>query len=300
MPIDLVFKSRCFTYVLVLICFQDNLLTFASARRMESKECEAANELVSKAIDVGIAGDIQAAWSHLRSAVHICPNNAAALGNLGYLHAIHGDNERAADFLKKSISAGPSTMEPWVNLGNIFKEELDRMNDSDGTEHKGMMTMVWKMYRTAYRLLPSVDVTANLAGLYAMERDWERAALFAEKSLSQQYTEEAFCVIMKALDNICHWEHPMRDMPRLISILERNVCQNLCVARSPDPYQPRLTFREAHAAIRTAQHRHVPTVTIAVLPCSSIPPTLPTQLPRLHTGPNTASGSMGRPARGPQ
>ena len=114
-------------------------------------------------------------------------------------------------------------MEPWVNLGNILKEEIDHMDDSEGLEYKSMLSMVWKMYRNAYRLQPSVDVTANLAGLYAMERDWEHAALIAEKSLSLQYTEEAFCVLMKALDNICNWNHPMRDMQRLIAILERNV-----------------------------------------------------------------------------
>jgi tetratricopeptide (TPR) repeat protein len=233
MPIYLVFKTRFLAYLLILIWFQDIFVTRASPRRTELNDCEAANDLVAKAIDVGTAGDIQTAWSHLRTAIHICPSNAAALGNLGYLHAIHGDNENAADFLKKSISADPTTMEPWVNLGNIFKEELDLMNDSDGADHQRMLKMVLKMYRTAYRLSPSVDVTANLAGLYAMERDWERAALFAEKSLSQQYTEEAFCVIMKALDNICHWEHPMRDMPRLISILERNVRPSFCVRTSP-------------------------------------------------------------------
>jgi tetratricopeptide (TPR) repeat protein len=223
MPTSVDFKTRCLACLLFLICYQENCVTHVSSGHIDSQDCDAANDLVSRAIDAGTAGDIQKAWSHLRTAVHICPNNAAALGNLGYLHAIHGDSENAADYLKKSISVAPSTMEPWINLGNIFKEELDRMTDSDGADHQGMISMVLKMYRTAYRLLPSVDVTANLAGLYAMERDWERAALFAEKSLSQQYTEEAFCVIMKALDNICHWEHPMRDMPRLISILERNV-----------------------------------------------------------------------------
>ena len=255
MPVDLV-KTRSLAFVLVLICYQEELITFGLARSTKPQDCDTANDLVSKAIDVGISGDIETAWRHLRTAVNICPNNAAALGNLGYLHAIHGDNEQAADFLRKSISAGPSTMEPWVNLGNVFKEELDRMNDSDGADYKGMMAMVLKMYRTAYRLLPSVDVTANLAGLYAMERDWERAALFAEKSLSQQYTEEAFCVIMKALDNICHWEHPMRDMPRLISILERNVRPILFAARSPDSHQQRWVFREAYAATRTAPANH--------------------------------------------
>jgi tetratricopeptide (TPR) repeat protein len=236
MPICVVFRTRCLAYILILLYYHKGLVIFASPRRTESKDCEAANDLVSRAIDVGTAGDIQTAWSNFRTAVQICPDNAAALGNLGYLHAIHGDNENAADFLKKSISVGPSTMEPWVNLGNIFKEELDSLHESGGADHKAMIAMVLKMYRTAYRLLPSVDVTANLAGLYAMERDWERAALFAEKSLSQQYTEEAFCVLMKALDNICHWEHPMRDMPRLISILERNVRPCPCVANRPGPH----------------------------------------------------------------
>ena len=114
-------------------------------------------------------------------------------------------------------------MEPWVNLGNIFKEQLDHIHDSDEAEYNALKKVVWELYKTAYRLQPSVDVTANLAGLYAMERNWEYAALVAEKSLAIQYTEEAFCVLMKALDNICNWEHPMRDMPRLIAILERNV-----------------------------------------------------------------------------
>jgi hypothetical protein len=190
---------------------------------LESQACQTADGLIAKAIDVGTAGNIQQSWEYLREATAICPTNAAALGNLGYLHAIHGDSENAKYYLERSITFGPSTMEPWINLGNIFKEQIDRMDDSEGREYKDLLNTVWKMYKTAYRLQPSVDVTANLAGLYAMERDWERAALVAEKSLSLQYTEEAFCVLMKALDNICHWSHPMRDMSRLIAILERNV-----------------------------------------------------------------------------
>ena len=187
------------------------------------KACKRADSLVSKAVDVGTAGNIPQAWEFLREAVDICPSNAAALGNLGYLHAIHGDAEKAREFLQRSIYFGPSSMEPWVNLGNIFKEQLDHIHDSDEAEYKALKKVVWELYKTAYRLQPSVDVTANLAGLYAMERNWEYAALVAEKSLAIQYTEEAFCVLMKALDNICNWEHPMRDMPRLIAILERNV-----------------------------------------------------------------------------
>jgi hypothetical protein len=179
--------------------------------------------LVSHAIEIGTAGDVLKAWELLKSAVSLCPTNAIALGNLGYLHAIHGDTVGARNFLEKSLIFGPATMEPWVNLGNVFKEELEASGVTEGVQYQRSMAMMSKSYLTAYRLQPSVDVTANLAGLYAMEREWEFAALFAEKSLSIQFTEEAFCVLMKSLDNICKWEHPMRDMDLLISILTRNV-----------------------------------------------------------------------------
>lgn len=52
-----------------------------------------------------------------------------------------------------------------------------------------------------------------------MDRDWEMAAYTATKSLQLGYTEEAFCSLMKALDNICAWEHPLRDLRALDRLL---------------------------------------------------------------------------------
>ena len=36
-------------------------------------------------------------------------------------------------------------------------------------------------------------------------------AHMATRSLDTEFTEEAFCALMKALDNICDWDHPHRD-----------------------------------------------------------------------------------------
>ena len=196
--------------------------------------------MVELAVDIGSLGQLQDAWRYLESAVTICPTNAAALGNLGYLSAMQGELQRARILLEQAICQAPTIMEPWVNLGNVFKEEMDHARLEDGKEEDARETqIVWRMYITAYRLQPrSIDVTANAAGLYAMDRVWEKAALFAEKSLRIEYTEEAFCVLMKALDNICNWNHPMRDMPRLLGILRRNVCQMVpCSNANPSPHR---------------------------------------------------------------
>eukprot|EP00960_Hanusia_phi_P046440 757828-Hanusia_phi.AAC.3 len=58
-----------------------------------------------------------------------------------------------------------------------------------------------------------------MAGLYAMERSWEKAAWMSVQSMRIEFTEEAFCAMMKAFDNICLWQHPLRDDKLLSNLL---------------------------------------------------------------------------------
>ena len=48
---------------------------------------------------------------------------SVALGNLGYLNAIMGDRSLARQQLEDAIIGDPGLMEPWVNLGNLIKDE---------------------------------------------------------------------------------------------------------------------------------------------------------------------------------
>lgn len=74
------------------------------------------------------------------------------------------------------------------------------------------MMQVWRLYRTARRLSPEqMDVTANIAGLLAVEREWEHAAAAAAHSLRIHWTEEAFCALMKVTTP------PARAVPLLVA-----------------------------------------------------------------------------------
>ena len=75
--------------------------------------------------------------------------------------------------LERALVRNPTVMQPWVNLGNVEKQLRDGVLE----EARGANALVWRLYRTARRLAPDhVDVTANIAGLLAVERQWEEAA----------------------------------------------------------------------------------------------------------------------------
>ena len=191
--------------------------------------CARADALVNDAVATGTGGDVQKAWQLLELALQHCPQHPSALGNLGYLNAILGNRSLARRQLEEALLGDPGLMEPWVNLGNIIKDEQEaEMALEGGIDDKKHWSQVWRFYRTAFRLnRQQVDITANMAGLYAMTRDWEQTAHFATRSLKLEFTEEAFCALMKALDNICDWDHPLRDEQRLIALLKARISQAL-------------------------------------------------------------------------
>jgi predicted O-linked N-acetylglucosamine transferase (SPINDLY family) len=180
--------------------------------------CSRSYQLVNQAVDSGQQGDISSAKLLLEEAVALCPEDYGALGNLGFIHAVTGEHGKAKSMLQRSLMGMPGSPEPWVNVGNVLKSEVDE--EPVPVEEKNM-SMVKRCYQTALRLeFNQIDALANMAGLAAMDRDWERTAAVATRSLGVGPTEEAFCALMKALDNICHWHHPMRDLKGLFRILE--------------------------------------------------------------------------------
>ena len=195
--------------ILLALCLVGlSVMSGAGARQQGWREggqrgegCRRADELVEQAVMVGSGGDVRAAWRLLESALEHCPQHPSALGNLGYLNAIMGDRALARQQLEEALLGDPGLMEPWVNLGNIIKDEKEAANALDGaSDNKEVWKDTWRFYRTALRISSrQVDITANIAGLHAMERDWEYAAHMATRSLGVEFTEEAFCALMKAL-----------------------------------------------------------------------------------------------------
>eukprot|EP00802_Teleaulax_amphioxeia_P008854 Tamp_08865.p1 GENE.Tamp_08865~~Tamp_08865.p1 ORF type:complete len:713 (+),score=92.74 Tamp_08865:29-2140(+) len=252
--------------------------------------CRRADALVEEAVTVGSRGDVRAAWRLLESALEHCPQHPSALGNLGYLNAIMGDRALARQQLQEALLGDPGLMEPWVNLGNIIKDEKEALYALDGaSEDKEVWKDTWRFYRTALRLSSrQVDVTANVAGLHAMQRDWEYAAHMATRSLDTEFTEEAFCALMKALDNICDWDHPHRDQAKLLGLLRGKVdealanparfsrhklCYNAGTAALISDFPPDLVLGLARAEMAISdgnvsgtKHSHAHTLVAAPLP----------------------------------
>ncbi len=77
--------------------------------------------LVHQAVDAGSSGDMRTAREKLEESVKLCPGDATALGNLGFIYAVSGDAERAKAMLQRSIALQSSVPEPWVNVGNVLK-----------------------------------------------------------------------------------------------------------------------------------------------------------------------------------
>lgn len=227
-------------------------LTLLPLVKAQSDLCREADQLVHQAVDKGSAGDVETAWRYLKRAVELCPDNAAALGNLGFLHAISNQHVVAKQLLMRALISNATLMEPWVNLGNILKDEQETILDADLRN----WSTVWRLYRTAYRLNPrQVDITANMAGLYAMERDWEHTARLASQSLSVEFTEEAFCALMKAADNTCQWRHPHRNVAMLHRLLEANVKRALA---NPGTFgKHRMCYNAGTAALITDLDPHL-------------------------------------------
>lgn len=185
--------------------------------------CKSAQRLVHQAVDEGQAGDLTGAKMLLEEAVGLCPTDHGAVGNLGFIHAVLGNHKRSKQMLQMALGGLPSVPEPWVNLGNVLKTEVDEQPLQADVKN---MTLVKRCYQTALRLdFNQVDALANMAGIAAMDRDWERTAAVAARSLGVGATEEAFCALMKALDNICEWRHPMRNLDALFGILERKALE---------------------------------------------------------------------------
>jgi len=182
-------------------------------------------------------------------ALEDCSQHPSALGNLGYLNAIMGNRSLAQLQLEEALTGDPSLMEPWVNLGNIIKDDKEREMALDGnSDDKAEWQHVWRLYRTALRLnRRQVDITANIAGLHAMERDWEYTAHMATRSLEIEYTEEAFCALMKAVDNTCDWHHPRRNQPALERLLRDKIAQAL--ARPESFPRHKLCYNAGTAAL---------------------------------------------------
>mmetsp|Transcript_52362 Transcript_52362/g.162540 ORF Transcript_52362/g.162540 Transcript_52362/m.162540 type:complete len:665 (+) Transcript_52362:203-2197(+) len=214
-----------------------------SSARSNQHGCRAADDLVQRAVERGSKGDADGAFKLLVEAVDGCPNHAVALGHLGYMFAIGGNMSSAKLFLQRSLTFDSSLMQAWINLGNVMKSEQEHLDETEGD-----WKTVWRMYRTAYRLSPrQVDITANMAGLYAMERSWEQAAWMSTQSMQIEFTEEAFCAMMKALDNICLWNHPLRDDKLLVKLLfERATASLLSPERST---KDKLCFNAGTAAL---------------------------------------------------
>jgi Flp pilus assembly protein TadD len=121
-------------------------------------------ELVSQAVNVGTTGDLLSAKKLLEQAVAICPDEASAAGNLGYIYAVFGDLDAAEDLLRRAVTLRPDMAEPWVNLGNVLKQKQDNMElPAEARDN----TAVRRCYMTAWRLQPrQIDAVANLAGAH--------------------------------------------------------------------------------------------------------------------------------------
>ena len=72
--------------------------------------------------------------------------------------------------LERALVRNPTVMQPWVNLGNVEKQLRDGVLE----EARGAVQAPHERVSAARRLAPDhVDVTANIAGLLAVERQWE-------------------------------------------------------------------------------------------------------------------------------
>ena len=211
--------------------------------------CLRANAMVDQAVAAGTGGDLNKAHQLLQAAVEQCPGHAHALGNLGYLNALMGNRAASRHQLEEALLADPTLMEPWVNLGNIIKDLNEEALGFEGaSDSKETWRRVWRFYRTALRLnRHQTDITANVAGLHAMERDWEYAAHMATRSLDIEYTEEAFCTLMKSVDNICDWDNPHRDERRLDTVLTNNIAAAL--AHPGEFHRHKLCYNAGTAAL---------------------------------------------------
>eukprot|EP00961_Rhodomonas_salina_P304735 3941715-Rhodomonas_salina.5 len=106
-------------------------LTLLPLVKAQSDLCREADQLVHQAVDKGSAGDVETAWRYLKRAVELCPDNAAALGNLGFLHAISNQvNCRMCTLRCRKVTS--RLVLPACGCQTTADESTHKQRDADG------------------------------------------------------------------------------------------------------------------------------------------------------------------------
>ena len=151
-------------------------------------------------------GELAAAEVVYQRILQVLPEEPNSLHFLGVLRHQQGDNEGAADLIRRAIAVIPLDAGPWVNLGNVllemrrFDEAVDAYKQATVLAPDNLLVfnnigllqgrrnnleLAEAAYRQALRIAPDADyVLQNYAGLLQRQGRYEEATSFSIKTLT--------------------------------------------------------------------------------------------------------------------
>ena len=151
-------------------------------------------------------GDLPAAEAVYLRILQAIPDEPNALHFLGILRHQQGDNEGAADLIRRAITVIPLDAGPWVNFGNVmlemkkFDEAVDAYKQATVLAPDNLLVynnlgllqgrrnnleLAEAAYLQALRIAPDADyVLQNYAGLLQRQGRYEEATSFSIKTLT--------------------------------------------------------------------------------------------------------------------